>query len=340
MRSTINIVLFLILFSTNNYAANKHNVYCPEILNCETIEHNSGLNLSESVIAEQNCFTLQLDPIISNSDSILLLKSLTDVSWEYRARLFHDLYFLIIFLEKPEIVNELGEIKNIDIKWEKLPAHKYGIKYVYGEKFNLSLNLENLSKTITYSSETDFPEFLYLGGNSREEMRIGFGIDGVGEIISQIMSTLSQRTLKKIVVYEIPNDLLVQRNYYYLYLSEKAVQFINDQILLEKLLFEDQRGYVRAACVEMIKDQSLIAKAAKSDETLNVRSKALRFLKDQDLAVKIALEATDKNEIQYLIWHLTNKKVLHKLLDNSKDESIRSKIRNRLSSPELNNKKR
>ena len=300
---------------------------------------NSVLSQSESSIIEQMCFTLQLARNINIHDSVLLSNSLIKVPVEHRERLFNDLYFLLIFLEKPEILNELGEIKNINIRWKQLGSQKYMVighefQYFSGEKIDFSLILEKQNRAFQYSSKSDFPEKMTFNEDDPRFI-VGFGIVSVGEIIHQIMSTLSQATLMKIVSYDIQNDLLVQKKYYYISLSKEAIQFLTDKTVIEKLLFEDERYYIRAACLKAITDQSLIAKVAKIDKSSVVRTTALLLLKDQSLALKIALETCSEKELHSLIFFLTDTDVLQKWLDESKDESIRSDIRARLSSPEI-----
>ena len=88
-----------------------------------------------------------------------LLEALNNSPQEHKQRLFDIFLPAINILCDPEVVDEIGEIESINVKWSEIFSQYQGISNKPGEKVECSIKLNCLQFPVTCRWETRFPKY-------------------------------------------------------------------------------------------------------------------------------------------------------------------------------------
>lgn len=181
----------------------------------------------------------------------------------HRAELEETVLDLVHILANPGLTTELGNIEDIQIKWEPLSAEYEKIGTVQGESFTISAKLSKLEQSITLTWLTQFP--LRAGKTKWILPEIS-----AGDFFEKICGFLSDPTLVLFALEPgesdgFPRDANV---------CTIAVKKLLDQSMLAKVAVEAKDGYVRHTALEKLTDPAVLSTVAVQEEAGDVREAA------------------------------------------------------------------
>lgn len=196
---------------------------------------------------------------------------------EHLPRLISEILPARFVLTDPEVADVVGDIVSISVHWSSRTRDYFRglgdstpIGYLSGEDFSCSIKLSEMSRNLSCSWSTSFPDqTLYttdaLSSQVVPYREIGFrsGDINTGDLLGSAFACLPQNVLARIV--QENGDWQVRG---------AAVKLLNDETLIGYVAQEDAESKVRCAAAEMLIDLKLLSKIAQEDISGAVRHAA------------------------------------------------------------------
>ena len=282
--------------------------------------------------------------------------------------IFLSIIMIYLFFQRDKIVPDMSfwDIFQSKLKHSNPMIRRKGIKEITDQKklfdiFNKDRSGIVKKAAIRKINDTEILLKISKGSYSNELKTIAIKKINNEMVLKEIVLLEKNKNITDLIISRINNTEMfvdIAINAGFAYAREKAVKSISDQALLKKIALVSESNELSKIIISKINDQIILEEILKSSALTSVKlhalkkintnddkflseivlgninvdicNAAIKIIKDQEIIAEIAISHNIDKIRETAINKLDNKKLLHSLFINDKNEIIRLSAKNRL----------